>query len=160
MTTHASGESAGGQNEQLRATLMAKHHEYTSRVAYIEANLPGGAAGASPQQQQFRAHNQHSSGSSGGFAFPPIPGEDPMAVLNRGSSSPSLGLASSGSSSHGSAYPPSPQPQGRPASGPGSGGFPSSALPYGAPPSTKLPSHQLIKLPAQAYSGEYAVLCT
>lgn len=142
---------------------MAKQQEYSTRVAYIEAHLP-------PQQQQ----------SSGGLSFPPIPSDDPMAMLNRGSSpAPSSSSFLAGQPAYGGAYsqplggppssaggppgsggfgpyPQSPQPPHSSGGPPGSGnyGSSSSALPYGAPPSTKLPAHQLIKIPSQAYLGE------
>lgn len=175
------------RNEQMRSTLSAKLHEYSARVSYIEANLPRGPTSpqqshpALNQQQQ----QQIGGGGGGGLTFPPIPGEDPFTVLSGGSPSagrPAAPSSSSSSASFGSPHQPhhqqqqqyqqpqqqqqyqpqqyqpqyQQQPQFQQTPAPGSGGF--SAAPYGAPPSTKLPAHQLIKMPAQVYIGEKAEL--
>jgi hypothetical protein len=173
----------------MRSTLSAKLHEYSARVSYIEANLPRGPTSpqqshpALNQQQQ-----QQIGGGGGGLTFPPIPGEDPFTVLSGGSPSagrPAAPSSSSSSASFGSPHQPhhqqqqqqyqqpqqqqqyqpqqyqpqyQQQPQFQQTPAPGSGGF--SAAPYGAPPSTKLPAHQLIKMPAQVYIGEYVVIST
>jgi hypothetical protein len=138
----------------MRSTLTAKHHEYSARVAYIQANLPRGPM--SPQQSAHHPHGQQLGGGSG-LIFPPIP-IDPAPFGSPHQQHHQQQHHQQQQQQYSpQQYQPQQQQQQQYQQAPTSGGF---AAPYGAPPSTKLPAHQLIKLPSQVYLGEYVACAT